>query len=57
MKLNPGDRIWCPVDSPDYLCVMEAQRPPANPSHFLSLQQDLLERLCNDRVRPDCGAG
>ena len=46
MKLNPDDRIWCPVEKPDYLCVLHGQqRPPQNQVDFLGLQLLLLNRL------------
>lgn len=46
MKLNADDRIWCPVDRPDYLCVLErVQQPPRHLDHFLNLQRHLLQRL------------
>jgi hypothetical protein len=46
MRLNADDRIWCPVDRPDYLCVLERiQQPPRNLDHFLNLQRHLLQRL------------
>ena len=46
MILNPDDRPWCPVDKPDYLCVLHGQQqPPRNRDHFLNHQLDLLNRL------------
>jgi hypothetical protein len=46
MKLDSDDKIWFPVDKPDYLCVLTGrQHPPQNQLEFLSRQRELLDRL------------
>ena len=49
MKLLPDDQVWCPVDHPEYLCLLRpSQKPPVKLDDFLLRQVDLLERLLAD---------
>lgn len=46
MKLTDTDKVWAPLDEPDYLCVLKVQwDPPKNRETFLRRQSELLARL------------
>lgn len=49
MQLNETDRVWCPVEQPEYLCLLsERQQPPKTLEQFLLLQVDLFNRVLAD---------
>jgi hypothetical protein len=49
MKLTDNDKPWCPVDKPQYLCLLKpGQQPPKSAESLWLEQAELLERLVKE---------
>lgn len=49
MQLNDNERLWAPMNHPEYLCLLRnQQQPPQDQEQFLLRQADLLERLLEE---------
>ena len=52
MLLTDKDKVWCPADQPEYLCLYpHGSNAPNNPERLLDLQVQLLRRLL-DQASP-----